>query len=169
MTGDYVSIGAFEVGDSALGALGAWSLNMSFPAEQPIEELNPPRGDSSGALHLAGVAGASGNDYSWHAAAGIDQFATGVRFWARSDLAPQTSTVALMNAVSNYWEMLESSPPPAIELTLSSEWQQFELSFEELLGEREAAPPGSGLHFLTAPDAAFDVWLDDVELRVIAR
>ncbi len=187
-----------EDGDSSIpeegGRVGAWYVyNDATGSQDPPEsadfamsQLSEPRGDSTFAAH------SSGDGFTeWGAGFGFDlnndgttrgtydaSAYSGVSFWARSGAGSLAIRVGLSDAQTSAEggqcdPNTEDSCDDAFgaNLQLTSEWQQFTLSFAELQQDGWGMQfPGIqrdqlySMQFEVGTNVAFDVWVDDIML-----
>jgi hypothetical protein len=168
--------GGFDTGlppNSGSGFVWAEGLGNWFVTSPPPDQIQgdaqaadivPPRGDSTKAYRVQG----SGHDQ------GVDLFAqlhhpqgdpadlsayAGIAFWTRLDGSSGQLVVALTPS-GRYFGAVD--PVPSVELSVSNEWQNFELPFEAFGTDGHAV---ASIDFVVGQGGdAFDLWVDDLAL-----
>jgi hypothetical protein len=170
--GSIISVGSFE-DPAVFTSGGVWmGTGLTGQSELPIEKLSPPRGASQLALHIAGIAGASGVDIFFHTAVPMESMARAVQFGARTDSPEgERMDVTVGGPDEVYWkDIAKGDVWPADHLVLNATWQTYRVSFDALgFGPDHLAPhskPFGAVHFALPPNRDFDLWLDDVTLEL---
>jgi hypothetical protein len=149
--------------------------------EAPEEDLAPPRQASRRAMRLKGGSTSEGVDTNSHQHFNWGTMFSAVRFWARTDgpasLDLIVSVTDLRSDLRTFHEDQTDGIPWRIKrVTVGPEWRLYTIGFEELSAETPGTPPafygpgegaqaGSELHLLLPPNQAYDLWVDDVELK----
>jgi hypothetical protein len=159
--------------DSARASIGLWmgpQVGSSLPTDQSADPQDP----DGLALHLSGTAGEQGMDTFWHVGTALDRLFRTVRFRAKTEHSGRLALIVALAGSSsmNYYEDLARGRPwHAAEILLTSEWLDYEIALAALkpLGPGTPAPtfdvPWSALHFITPPNAPYDVWISYLEFR----
>lgn len=147
----------------------------------PEQEIMPPRQTSRRAMRLKGTAMDAGVDVSVHHHFDWSRLLTAVRFWARAEQPGGSELIVALTDIRSslrtfYQDQTDGYPWLSKRVTLSSEWRQYTIAFEEFAAETPGMPvgvygPGEGpeagteLHFLVPAKQDYDLWIDDVELK----
>jgi hypothetical protein len=160
-----------------------WAVNVPPDPrhEAPEEDLAPPRSTSRRAMRLKGGPTPGGVDANAHHHFNWGTMFSAVRFWARAE---SPASVELMVSLTDlrsdlrtfHEDQTDGIPWRIKRVTVGPEWRQYTIAFEELVADTPGMPPafygpgegaqaGSELHLVLSPNQAYDVWVDDVELK----
>ena len=147
--------------------LGNWFVvSPGHPTtDASIEEISPPRTESTRACHVAGSDFEPGVDLSaeldhpQHRAVDLSAY-EGITFWVKLDSPSSKLTVAVSAGPSYFDAEASSAPLPSQTLTVKNEWQQVVLSFEAFgLTTSDIA----SIDFVAGVGGEpFDLWVDDL-------
>jgi len=149
------------------GFLGNWFVYAPLPdrlsGDAQTADIVPPRGDSARAYRVQDADRESGVDlyaqldHPLNRAMDLSQY-EGITFWAKLGGASGRLVVALTPGGERYFDAADTIP--SIELTVSSEWEQFVLPFDAFGSDGSAV---ASFDFVAGQGGeAFDLWVDDL-------
>ena len=149
--------------------LGNWFVSAPAPNAYQRDavraEISPPRDQSVWAFRVEDSGRERGIDL-WAqldhpAGRPVDLGAyTGFAFWARHS-GDSRQLIVAMNPGVPYFDAPASIP--SVELSVSSEWQRFELDFDQF--DIDISAVASFDFIAGAGGGAFELWIDDLSLR----
>lgn len=139
------------------------------------EPLVPPRGSSRLGLHFVSTHAAENGDLTTHHHFDWSKQFSHVRFWARSKTPGAEVIVSLTHILPRdstfYGDARAGRAWQGKRVALGPTWQLHTIAFAELapLGPGTPVPifgnAGTEIHFVLPGDRAYDLWLDDLQLR----
>jgi hypothetical protein len=147
--------------------LGNWFVSSAGRAttDASIEEIDPPRGQSTRACHVAGANFETGVDLSaeldhpQHRAVDVSAY-TGFTFWVKLASPSRNLTVAISTGARYFDAQTNMMPLPSRTLTVSDAWQEIVLTFDEFNLESSDV---ASIDFVAGEGGEpFDLWVDDL-------
>lgn len=139
------------------------------------ELLMPPRGTSRQGLHFVSTHAAETGDLTTHHHFDWSKQFSHVRFWARSETPGAEVIVSLTHILPRdstfYGDARAGRAWQGKRVALGPTWQLHTVAFTDFapLGPGTPVPTfgngGTEIHFVLPGDRAYDLWLDDLQLR----